>query len=139
MIYLDIDGVLILAGERGNEDSVRARADMVRALVIQTGYPIIICSHRRRSDDIITLLKDLNLFFCMPYVNWKTPVLSDDELDPDLPIRGQEIAAHLANARPDRHVILDDDYCLPGQNHVQVDPTRGLSPDDIDRARAYLS
>lgn len=134
MIYLDIDGVIILAGERGYEPQVKDRAMMVRSLANQSGCDIVISSHRRRSDDVIRLLQDLGLDSFLPKTNWKTPFLGDDDLDPDLPVRGQEIAAHLISTNPDSYVIFDDDTCLIGQNHVQIDPCIGITQASIDSA-----
>lgn len=138
MIYLDIDGVILLPGDTSQSPDAQQRAMLVRSLAILSDSRIVICSHRRRSDDVKTLLADLGLADLLLQGKWKTPVLDDDDLDPGLPVRGQEIAAHMSDFPQGRHVILDDDFCLPGQNHVQINANVGLTRADAQKAHDIL-
>lgn len=136
MIYLDIDGVLILDNQNHTDPDVVARAQMVADLAKSTGSCIIVSSQRRISMGVVDLLKDMGLASFLPKDDWKTPFL--DDYDDDLPIRGQQIDAHLQKYSPAKHVVLDDDYALQNHNQVLIDPQIGLTKKDINQAKNYL-
>lgn len=137
MIYLDIDGVLILSGDAADSLAVKQRARLVSDLCKNSGASIVISSQRRISDDVITLLTDLGLDGHMTrQADQRTPFLTD--LDPDLPVRGQEIDAHMKANNVQRHVILDDDFALATHRQVHVDPQVGLTQRDIQQAQEML-
>lgn len=136
MIYLDIDGVLILDNQNHKDPDVLARAQMVADLARSTDSCIIISSQRRISMDVVDLLGDLRLASFLPKDDWKTPFL--DDYDDDLPIRGQQIDAHLQKYNSKKHVVLDDDYALQSHNHVLIDAQSGLTKKDINQAKNYL-
>lgn len=139
MIYLDIDGVLILKGDQSNSPDVQKRADIVARICKQTASQIVLCSQRRISDDVIDILTSLGLTkFMAKDCPAKTPFINHDDLDPDLPVRGQEIDAHMKAHNISRHVILDDDFVLAGHNHVQTDPDIGLLNQHADAAIGLL-
>jgi len=140
MIYLDIDGVLILTGDANDSPAVLRRAAIVADICAITGARLVISSQRRISDDVLTLLSDLGLTrYLADDHAVRTPFVRGDDLDPDLPVRGQEIDGHMMRHRPDRHAILDDDHVLAHHNHVPIDPDRGISDHDGVRAIAFLT
>jgi len=137
MIYLDIDGVLILDNQNHTDPDVLARAQMVADLARDTNCCIIISSQRRISMDVIHLMSNLGLKdHLSKHDDWKTPFL--DDYDDDLPIRGQQIDAHLQKHNPAKHVVLDDDYALHSHNQILIDPKIGLTKKDINQAKNYL-
>ena len=135
MIYLDIDGVLILNGDRPDSPAVMKRAQIVAQICQRANSQIVLCSQRRISDDVMNILTSLGLKrFMTTDCPSKTPFIDHHDLDPDLPIRGQEIDAHMTAHGITRHVILDDDFTLDHHNHIQVDPDVGLVDQHADDA-----
>lgn len=135
MIYLDIDGVLILKGDRSDSPAVIKRAQIVAQMCQRTNSEIVLCSQRRISNDVMDILTSLGLKrFMAKDCAAKTPFIDHDDLDPDLPVRGQEIDAHMTAHGIVRHVILDDDFTLDHHHHIQVDPDIGLVDQHVDDA-----
>ncbi|WP_298842071.1 HAD domain-containing protein [uncultured Salinicola sp.] len=135
MIYLDIDGVLILPGDGNDDPDVRRRASYVADICRATGCMIVVSSQRRISDDVLHLLSDLGLQgFITRSCPDRTPFIRGDDLDPDLPVRGQEIDAHMAANHISRHVVIDDDFALPHHDRIAIDPDVGITADDADSA-----
>ena len=140
MIYLDIDGVLILQGDRPDADCVKQRAALVRDLCRTMNVDIVVSSQRRISNDVIDLLTGLGLagYMTKSCPN-RTPFIRGDDLDPDLPVRGQEIDAHIKANGIVRHVVIDDDSTLSDHNYVRIDPAMGLTGADVMKAAALLA
>lgn len=131
MIYLDIDGVLILAGQDASHPDVRGRADLVARIADRLGMALVVSSQRRVSRDVVDLLAGLGLADLIATGDaWRTPFISDDDLDPDLPVRGQQIQAHIDAFGVGDHLVIDDDFALPSHRWIRVDPDVGLTTCD---------
>ena len=117
-LYLDIDGVAIPDGHDLNSISFAAAARLRKILDV-TGAKIVVSSHRLTSK--------------VSVLNLLTP-------SPDTSVRGQEIAQHLLDNRPQKYVIVDDCPVLQAQGKffVQTDPRLGITDDDADRAISIL-
>jgi hypothetical protein len=135
LVYLDIDGVVIPAGQDPNTIAP-AFAQRLRRILDATGAKLVVSSHRRQSrDGVLALLSASGFGQADLADDWATD-LNCPDLDDDLSIRGQEIARHAARNQADRYVILDDCPCLPDQawRHVQTDDRVGLTDGDVDVA-----
>ena len=140
MIYLDIDGVIILPGDRPDGPGPRRRAALIGDVCRRTGARIVVSSQRRISDDVMLLLDDLGLSgHIAKDCADRTPFLNADDLDPDLPVRGQEIDAHMRANAIGRHVVIDDDFALASHRQIMIDPDTGLTGADADAAVAALT
>ncbi|MBS7671364.1 HAD domain-containing protein [Croceicoccus gelatinilyticus] len=141
MLYLDIDGVLLLEKDRDvSHDIIKRRASHVAWLANSLNMPIIVSSQRRISDDIMILLGSLDLIDLLygHRDHWRTPLKVDD-MDDDLSVRGQEIRQHLRVVGARRHLIIDDTPVLAGQTHLDIDPALGIAFDDRARGLALMN
>jgi hypothetical protein len=137
-LYLDIDGVAIPDGHDLNSISFAA-ASRLRKILDVTGAKIVVSSHRRTSKvSVLSLLAAAGFNHSDFADNWSTPILLTPS--PDTSVRGQEIAQHLQDNRPQNYVIIDDCPVLPAQGKffVQTDPRLGITDADADRAISIL-
>ena len=147
MIYLDIDGCVIPEGDPTRNDMITATAfacaQRVRRIAVPLDMYIVLCSHRRRDERILGFIYNLGLrdLIWPDEGKWCTPFLDDDEIDPDLSVRGQEIAAHMRRWNIEHHLVIDDMPALvsPVTNQIQPDPKIGITEDHVFRALALLS
>lgn len=141
MIYLDIDGVLILEGEQPGDTALLAdRGSHAAWLSDQLAMPIVISSQRRISDDVLHLVRDAGLsdHLYRHSQHWRTPLPRLINYDDDLPVRGQEIDAHRRTVGRTRHLVIDDMPVLADQTHLVIDPDVGLCSDDRELAMRLL-
>jgi hypothetical protein len=137
--YLDIDGVAIPTTQRESAISI-VFAARIRRILDATGAKIVVSSSRRRSAaGVLDLLRAADIDASDLADDWMTKL--DLDVDPDLPIRGQEIDEHHRRAGCPPYVILDDFPMLPHQrpHHVQPDAAVGLTDIDVVRAIAILT
>ncbi len=138
MIYLDIDGVLILENE-DDAAKLSERGEHVAWIANQLSMPIVISSQRRISWDVLQIIEAAGLLqhtIDHPEL-WRTP-LRVENMDDDLSIRGQEIEAHRRAMGIGPHLIIDDSPVLAAQTHLAIDPAIGLVSADRDRALALF-
>lgn len=134
MIYLDIDGVLILENEN-DASKLRERGEHVAWIANRLFMPIVISSQRRISWDVFQVIEAAGLLehtIVHPEL-WRTPLRLENP-DDNLSIRGQEIEAHRHAMGIGPHLIIDDSPVLASQTHLAIDPSIGL--DHPDRVRA---
>jgi FMN phosphatase YigB (HAD superfamily) len=130
VIFLDIDGVLLPAGE-----SVRLLNDLIK----QTGAKIVVSSCRRIRRDLAELRELLLAWGVEGVVLDKTPHLPESE-------RGVEIQRWLDERKEkegdvEAFVILDDCGDMPTllEFLVQTEFETGLTKNDAEKALRILS
>lgn len=133
IIFLDIDGVLVLAS-RGALSVLPDAVAHLNRLTESTQAQIVITSSWRKWSPIKQLARGLQKGGVKATIIGATPIMNDAE-------RGDEIAAWLrAHAHDVSFVILDDDSDMGAliPRLVQTDPEHGLRAEDVDRAIAIL-
>lgn len=148
LIFLDFDGVLnteqyqaelAISGKSGRDTwgplfDLRA-VENLRVLIEETGAMIVVTSTWRYIHGLMGL-KDM----------WKARSLPGNILsilpcDSLMPARGEEIAEYLKKHKDAPYVILDDidefeEMQIP--NFIKVNPVKGLSAKDAQKATAIL-
>ena len=143
MIYLDIDDVMLTYADKANDpfNAPRHRMAVLNRICHYTKAPIVLSSDWRKGDTGMAFLKAHNLWDRSQYLlqgkDWHTPVHLTD-LDDDLSVRGQYIAAHMAAHNVTRYLIIDDCPVLQSQapGYLRIDPDIGLMDADYGRAVA---
>jgi hypothetical protein len=143
IVFLDVDGVLNVptTGYDAYAEGINiepAKLPLLKYLVDFTNAEIVLSSswrsHRSSCEDIGQVLGDYGMVYrnCTPDYKGAT-------------IRGEEISAWLSiqNERENiRYVILDDypplHFCGHEKHLVTVDPQKGLTESDVDKAVKIL-
>ncbi len=151
--FLDVDGVLNshvsrrLAHEKREGDWGTHRAwlpeavEQLKRVIAETGCQLVISSDWRHAENLPDLREGFEAF-SLP--NWIGLTGFMGACNTVNCIRGQEIAAWIANANPEvtSFVIIDDNnWMLPVQqrNFVQTNDSFGLTRGDADLAIRILN
>ncbi len=152
VFYLDFDGVVTtdryrdLMGQCLNPYLV---ADVV-ALVRDADGQVVVSSTWRNDADCQAHLAQAGFPLDLLHPVWRTPTGGGRDVDfatgdvlPAVDLtRGQEVDLHARANGVTRFVLLDDDLAMLDHQrpwHVAPNPKKGLSPADLDRARALVA